>query len=149
MGSGQRAEVERVDGTATISAAGVGNTPDLENAAEALTRSADRYQKALAAAQEKLAQASPAQLASLNQKLIESERRLTNPDGLPRRPWYKHLVYAPGVYTGYAPKTIPGVREGIEQKRYTEAEQEIVRVSKALQDEAALVDSAAQELERF
>ncbi len=124
------------------------NFAPLENAAEALTRSAERYSKALATAQEKLGQVPVAQLASLNQKLIESERRLTNPDGLPRRPWYKHLIYAPGVYTGYAPKTIPGVREGIEQKRYAEAEQEIVRVSKVLQDEAALVESAADELER-
>ncbi len=124
------------------------NFAPLENAAEALTRSAERYSKALAAAQEKLGQVPAAQLASLNQKLIESERRLTNPDGLPRRPWYKHLIYAPGVYTGYAPKTMPGVREGIEQKRYAEAEQEIVRVSRVLQDEAALVDSAAEELER-
>ena len=85
--------------------------------------------------------------AHLNQELIESERRLTNADGLPRRPWYKHLLYAPGVYTGYGVKTVPGVREGIEQKRYAEAEQEIVRVSKALEDEAALIESAARELE--
>jgi N-acetylated-alpha-linked acidic dipeptidase len=57
------------------------------------------------------------------------------------------LLYAPGVYTGYGVKTVPGVREGIEQKRYAEAEQEIVRVSKALEDESALIESAAQGLE--
>ena len=61
-------------------------------------------------------------LAHLNRELIESERRLTNADGLPRRPWYKHLLYAPGVYSGYGVKTVPGVREAIEQKRYAEAE---------------------------
>jgi N-acetylated-alpha-linked acidic dipeptidase len=80
--------------------------------------------------------------------LIDSERRLTNEDGLPRRPWYKHLLDAPGVYTGYEPKTVPGVREGIEEKRYAEADQEIVRVAKALQDESALIESAAQALEK-
>ena len=57
------------------------------------------------------------------------------------------MLYAPGVYTGYGVKTVPGVREGIEQKRYVEAEQEIVRVAKALEDEAALIESAARELD--
>ena len=88
-----------------------------------------------------------ATLAAVNRELIESERRLTNADGLPRRSWYKHLLYAPGVYSGYGVKTVPGVREGIEQKRYAEADQEIVRVSKALENEAALIESAARELE--
>jgi N-acetylated-alpha-linked acidic dipeptidase len=83
----------------------------------------------------------------LNHDLMESERRLTNADGLPRRPWYKHLLYAPGVYSGYGVKTVPGVREGIEQKNYAEAEQEIVRVAKALDDESALIESAARELD--
>ena len=69
--------------------------------------------------------------------LIQSERKLTSDDGLPRRPWYKHLIYAPGVYSGYGVKTIPSVREGIEQKKYQEAEQEIVRVANALEEEAA------------
>ncbi|MFN7997010.1 MAG: transferrin receptor-like dimerization domain-containing protein [Bryobacteraceae bacterium] len=79
--------------------------------------------------------------------MIDSERRLTAAEGLPRRPWYKHLLYAPGVYTGYDVKTVPGVREGIEQKHYAEAEQEIARVAKALRDESALIESAARELE--
>ena len=72
---------------------------------------------------------------------------MTNDDGLPRRSWYKHLLYAPGVYSGYGVKTVPGVREGIEQKKYAEAEQEIARVAKALEDESALIESAAQLLE--
>jgi N-acetylated-alpha-linked acidic dipeptidase len=87
-------------------------------------------------------------LRALNAKLIESERALTNDDGLPRRPWYKHMLYAPGVYSGYGVKTIPSVREGIEQKRYAEAEQEIARVAKALDAEASLIDSAAKSLEQ-
>jgi N-acetylated-alpha-linked acidic dipeptidase len=123
------------------------NFAPMENAGEALARSADRYHKALSAKQGALSESELSQLAALNAKLIESERTLTNDAGLPRRPWYKHLLYAPGVYSGYGVKTVPGVREGIEQKKYAEAEQEIVRVGKALQDEAALIDSAAQMLE--
>jgi N-acetylated-alpha-linked acidic dipeptidase len=57
------------------------------------------------------------------------------------------MIYAPGVYSGYDPKTIPGVREAIEQKRWDEANSEIVRVSKVLDNERALIDSATQELE--
>ena len=124
------------------------NFAPMQNAVDSLTRSAKHYQQALSQKQASLEEdAVAAKLGALNRELIESERRLTNADGLPRRPWYKHLLYAPGVYTGYGVKTVPGVREGIEQKRYAEAEQEIVRVSKALEDESALIESAARELE--
>ena len=123
------------------------NFAPMENAQEKLVRSAERYKKALAQKQGTISESEGSHLAALNAKLIESERKLTNEEGLPRRPWFKHLLYAPGVYSGYGVKTIPGVREGIEQKRYTEAEQEIGRVGKVLEDEAALIDSAAQMLE--
>jgi N-acetylated-alpha-linked acidic dipeptidase len=123
------------------------NFAPMENAGELLARSAERYRKALAQKQNALADSEAGNLAALNEKLIESERKLTNDDGLPRRPWFKHLLYAPGIYSGYGVKTVPGVREGIEQKRYAEAEQEIGRVAKALQDEAGLIDSAAEMLE--
>jgi len=124
------------------------NFAPMQNAVDSLTRSAKHYQQALAQKEASLGDdAFAGKLGALNRELIESERRLTNADGLPRRPWYKHLLYAPGVYTGYGVKTVPGVREGIEQKRYAEADQEIVRVSKALEDEAALIESAARELE--
>jgi N-acetylated-alpha-linked acidic dipeptidase len=52
--------------------------------------------------------------------------------GLPRRPWYKHSLYAPGFYTGYGVKTVPGVREAIEQKNWTEATEQIGSVAKAI-----------------
>jgi N-acetylated-alpha-linked acidic dipeptidase len=124
------------------------NFAPMQNAADSLTRSARHYQQALSQKQTSLDDdAFTAKLGALNRELIETERRLTNADGLPRRPWYKHLLYAPGVYTGYGVKTVPGVREGIEQKRYAEAEQEIVRVGKALENESALIESAAKELE--
>lgn len=120
------------------------NFAPMENAAETLARSAEKYQKALVEKKGSLSQES---LGSLNALLIESERKLTNDEGLPRRPWYKHLLYAPGIYSGYGVKTMPGVREGIEQKHYTEADQEIARVAKALEDEAAVIDAAADKLE--
>ena len=72
---------------------------------------------------------------------------LLSPEGLLRRPWFKHLLYAPGFYTGYGVKTMPGAREAIELKRYSEADGEIARIAKVLQDEAALVDGVAAELE--
>jgi len=124
------------------------NFAPLQNASDALTHSAERYQKAL----EKVSsdgqlRVGPAELQALNQKLMQSERKLTSPEGLPRRPWFEHLMYAPGAYTGYGVKTIPGVREAIEQKKWKEADEQIARAASALQDEAALIDSAAQDLE--
>ena len=47
------------------------------------------------------------------------------PEGLPRRPWYRHAIYAPGFYTGYGVKTVPGVREAIEERKWDEAREQI------------------------
>jgi len=125
------------------------NFAPLENAAEALTRSAERYQKAY----EKVAKngdlaVSSASLQAVNAKLLQSERKLASQEGLPGRPWFKHMIYAPGQYTGYGVKTIPGVREAIEQKKWKEADDQMQRAGAVLQDEATLIDSAAQELEK-
>jgi N-acetylated-alpha-linked acidic dipeptidase len=125
------------------------NFAPMQNAVDSLTRSAKHYQQALAQKQASLGDdAFAAKLGALNRELMETERKLTNADGLPRRPWYKHLLYAPGVYSGYGVKTVPGVREGIEQKQYAEAEQEIVRVARALEDESAVIELAARDLEQ-
>jgi N-acetylated-alpha-linked acidic dipeptidase len=69
----------------------------------------------------------------LNDLLYKVERSLIDPNGLPRRAWYKHEIYAPGYYTGYGVKTLPGIREAIEQRNWTEAQQGIQTVSKVLQ----------------
>jgi N-acetylated-alpha-linked acidic dipeptidase len=69
----------------------------------------------------------------LNQVLFNAERSLISEDGLPRRPWYKHEIYAPGFYTGYGVKTLPAIREAIEQKNWTEAQEGIGTVSKTIQ----------------
>jgi N-acetylated-alpha-linked acidic dipeptidase len=90
-----------------------------------------------------------AALVALNTKLRRAEILMVDNDGLYRRPWYRHLVYAPGYYTGYGVKTIPGVREGIEDGRYADAEREVTRVSAALTRLTTLIDSAASDLEKL
>jgi N-acetylated-alpha-linked acidic dipeptidase len=124
------------------------NFAPLDNALDALTRSATQYQKALAKAEGNggvgLARAS---LQQVNQTLIESERRLTRPEGLPGRPWFQHQIYAPGFYTGYDVKTLPAVREAMEQKKWKEADAALVEVGKVLDAESALILRAYQELE--
>ncbi|HXJ96492.1 MAG TPA: M28 family metallopeptidase [Terriglobia bacterium] len=125
------------------------NFAPLENAVDKLAASADRYQKALQKADARAGAAlDHAQLDALNQTLVQSERKLITDDGLPGRPWYRHQIYAPGYYTGYGVKTMPAVREAIEQKQWDEADRQIPVVARVLQDESALVDSAAGELER-
>lgn len=116
----------------------------LENAADSLTRAAQRYDAGLSRAM----QGSGGTFAAANAQLLKSERTLTSEAGLPNRSWFRHLLYAPGYYTGYGVKTIPGVREAIEQKDWALANREIVRVAHALDAEAALVDRAAADLTR-
>ena len=122
------------------------NFAPLDNAIVTLTRSAERYQKASSV----LGNRSPANasFSALNQLLLQSERRLTWDEGLSRRPWYKNLIYAPGWYTGYSAKTMPGIREAIEEKRYSDADPEIAKVAKVLHAEAELIQQAAGELEK-
>ena len=122
------------------------NFTPLDNASDELTRSAERYQAALKKAWP--AGLPAATLQDLNRKLMESERHLTSSDGLLRRPWYKHMLYAPGLYTGYGVKTLPGVREAIEEKLWAEADSEILRAAKVLDSESTLINSAAAELEQ-
>ena len=117
----------------------------LDNAADALTLAAQRYHKALQKAWP--AGVPSSALQDLNSKLMQSEHDLTTKEGLLRRGWYKHMVDAPGVYSGYGAKTIPGVREAIEQDHWDEANSEIVRIAAVLDKETALINSAAAELE--
>jgi N-acetylated-alpha-linked acidic dipeptidase len=122
------------------------NFAPLDNAADALSHSAERYQSAVKKAWP--AGVPAATLANVNQKLMQSERRLTTSEGLLRRGWYKHMLYAPGVYSGYGVKTLPGIREAIEEKHWAEADSEIERVAKVLDGESELINSAAAELEQ-
>ena len=81
-------------------------------------------------------------------KLIAVERALTLNDGLPGRPWFKHQIYAPGFYTGYGVKTLPAVRESIEQKQWKQADEQIVRVGKVLENAGEAIEGATAELTR-
>ncbi|MEO8725508.1 MAG: transferrin receptor-like dimerization domain-containing protein, partial [Acidobacteriaceae bacterium] len=119
------------------------NFAPLDKALDNLKKSAAAYDTA--AADETKAR-SPEALKQVNQELIGAERMLTDDAGLPRRSWYKHLIYAPGWYTGYGAKTLPGIREAIEQDRYAEANQQIVLVSQAIEREANYLDKLTAEL---
>lgn len=119
----------------------------LENAVDAVTRSAAAYHKALEHANANGGAAlASASLDEVNRLLIESERKFITPEGLPNRKWYKHQLYAPGFYTGYAAKTMPYVREAIEQKEWKQADEGVGVVAHCLQDEAKLIDDAAAKL---
>ena len=100
----------------------------LENAMILLRKQADEFnglsKEAIVKSQE--------QQKAINKVLYQIERSLLSEDGLPRRPWYKHQIYAPGLYTGYGVKTMPGIREGIEQRSYEEAQSNIYKVANTL-----------------
>jgi N-acetylated-alpha-linked acidic dipeptidase len=121
----------------------------LENGAAHLRRSAHEYQQALARAEANGAAAlDRASLETVNETLIQSERMLTTPQGLPGRPWYEHVLYAPGLFTGYAANAIPGVRQEIELKDWQVADEQLRVAGQALDREAELVRKAATELEQ-
>jgi N-acetylated-alpha-linked acidic dipeptidase len=123
------------------------NFAPLDNAVEDLARSSAEYQKILdrVSANGGTALASSS-IQEVNALLMQSEHKLTTPEGLPGRFWYKHELYAPGAYTGYAAKAIPAVRENLEQKKWKEAEQAAARVAQVLESEATLINSAAVKL---
>jgi N-acetylated-alpha-linked acidic dipeptidase len=87
-----------------------------------------------------------AELGAANRLLFRTEQALGDSAGLPRRPWYRHLMYAPGFYTGYGVKTMPGIREEVEQARPAEAQVQTARVAAALERYAAAVAQAADAL---
>jgi N-acetylated-alpha-linked acidic dipeptidase len=115
------------------------NFAPLEQASDDMTEAAQAYEKAFDAAEGN-------GRAELNPDLLRSERLLTDDKGLPSRPWFQHVLYAPGFYTGYGVKTIPGVREAIEQKRWAEADEQIKRAAAALEREADLLRQATKQL---
>ena len=82
--------------------------------------------------------------ARVNDVLFHSERALTLTKGLPRRDWYKHQIYAPGMYTGYGAKTLPGIREAVESKNWPEANQEVESVAEVLAELDNRIRQAAE-----
>ncbi len=127
------------------------NFAPLLNAVDSLSRAAARYDRALTAGT--VSSASSAALAnragaiqSINVRLLQAERAMTSNDGLKGRPWYRHMLYAPGFYTGYGVKTMPGAREAIVQGTWSDVDGEIARIASALNREATLVSQLAGEL---
>ncbi|HEV8661493.1 MAG TPA: transferrin receptor-like dimerization domain-containing protein [Thermoanaerobaculia bacterium] len=120
------------------------NFAPLENAVARLKRAASDY--------ERVASAMPSDDAAMNVRvdraLMRAEQSLLRSEGLPRRPWFRHQIYAPGFYTGYGVKTLPGAREAIEQKQWTEANQQIEIVSKVIEGYAAEIDRVAASVQR-
>jgi N-acetylated-alpha-linked acidic dipeptidase len=112
------------------------NFAPLQNAAAKLQTSVDAWSKA------DTSNLDPARQAALDAILMKAEQSLLGSEGLPKRPWYRHLLYAPGYYTGYGVKTVPGVREAIEQRDWSEADVQIGRVAKALDALSSEVDRA-------
>jgi N-acetylated-alpha-linked acidic dipeptidase len=80
----------------------------------------------------------------LNKILYQAEQKLMNRAGLPRRSWYQHTIYAPGLYTGYGVKTLPGIREAIEQRNWKEVQEQIEIGAKAISSYSQEVSSAAK-----
>ncbi len=118
----------------------------LKNAQKTLAASAQAYEEVFsrAAADGSIFTRSADRLRDLNRLLFQSERLLTSPEGLPRRPWFKHQLYAPGYYTGYGVKTVPYVREALEQKEWDEAAKGVEIVRQRLEALAARIDEAAR-----
>ena len=123
------------------------NFAPLQNAVDQLSASADRLSKAWGKAQADGWRVSPEIIAHINVLIIESGPALTDSAGLPNRPWFKNMIYAPGAYTGYEAKPLPGVLEALDRKDWAEAESQIPREAEALQREKKIIDEITATLE--
>jgi len=114
----------------------------------ALDRASDRLLRSAGAADAVLAKAdtlSPAARAKLDADLRGIDQLLLDPQGLPGRPWYQNMIYAPGTLTGYGAKTLPGIREGIEQRRFADATAYVAKVAAVLNAYADRLDMAVKD----
>jgi N-acetylated-alpha-linked acidic dipeptidase len=111
-----------------------------------LKQSAADFQTAYEKALPTLGQRRPAQLAQINQLLYQSERKMTIQAGLPGREWFRHSIYAPGAYTGYAVKTLPGVREALEADKLDESNQQAQQLTQVLQQVTQQIEESARQL---
>ena len=117
----------------------------LHQQVSALKQSGERYDALLETAMKRNA-LDKERTNTLNQALMRTERVLTRPEGLPNRAWYKHQIYAPGFYTGYGVKTIPGLREAVESKNAALAQKEVLIVERCLAEMNQVVNEAVTEL---
>jgi len=115
----------------------------LRQAQKALAEDAKRFSAARATYEAKGATLEPGELAQINSILSRAEQALAPEHGLPRRPWYRHQIYAPNSDTGYESATLPGVRVAVERQDWVGAEREIGRTAKVVNAYAAEVNDAA------
>jgi len=118
------------------------NFAELDNAVAKLEQSAMAFDKEYARLGAANDAAGSAERERVNSTLAILEQNLTDSHGLPGREWYQHMIYAPGLHTGYGVKTLPGIREAIEERRWEEANQYIGVVSRALNNYSARMDRA-------
>ena len=119
------------------------NFAPVQNALRGLQEAAEAYDAAAAGH----ADVDPTTLERVNALLISTERRLSSDAGLPGRPWFRHRIYAPGFYTGYGVKTLPGIREAIEQDQFDLVEPQMALIADALNDLRGALEEAAALLE--
>jgi N-acetylated-alpha-linked acidic dipeptidase len=125
------------------------NFAPMKNAIDLLKKSSERYSKALADWQAKSPHPLSAQaLEPINADLLGISRLFLNEKGLPERPWFKNQIYAPGAYTGYGAKPIAAVREYMDEKKWREAEAQVPRVAQVIENVAAGIGKAADDLEK-
>ena len=118
------------------------NFTALDDAMAHMKQAARAYDAALADASARAAPLTLAQRGQLDARLQGLEQALTSDDGLPGRNWYRHLIYAPGLFTGYGAKTLPAVREAIEQSHWDEALQYIGITARAIDSYSDGLDAA-------
>jgi len=118
------------------------NFSELDNAVQKLEQSAKAFDKEYARLDASNDAALNGERERVNSTLSILEQSLTDPHGLPGRDWYQHMIYAPGAHTGYGVKTLPGIREAIEERRWEEANQYIGVVSRALNAYSTRLDRA-------
>jgi N-acetylated-alpha-linked acidic dipeptidase len=119
------------------------NFAPLQNALARLQESSQKFD---AAARARVTAFTPQSQQLLDAALMQTERAMIREQGLPRRPWFKNQIYAPGFYTGYGVKTLPAIREAIEQRNWSEAEQQIGLVSETINQIAAAIDRATEKM---
>jgi N-acetylated-alpha-linked acidic dipeptidase len=118
----------------------------LRPAVDELAKAAQAYEEAFQSA---FSGAGPGgDLARLNSILRQVESAMSRPEGLPGREWFRHQVYAPGFYTGYGVKTVPGIREALEEKQWETAKKQVVVFREVLADVTRQVRAAEEELRK-
>ncbi|PWT95674.1 MAG: folate hydrolase [Bacteroidetes bacterium] len=118
------------------------NFSNLQNSIEDLDKTTSSLSEAISKAK-----TSSTKKDQINKSLYQAEQKLLTDAGLPRRPWYKHTIYAPGLYTGYGVKTLPGIREAIEQRNWKEAQQQIEIAANIISKFNAYLKSVTQQIQ--